>query len=417
MKAVVEMKTKDFDGFVAGMRAMADAATTGTGPTMKALVFGARPDPARAPAGADRRAREDAWQPCPFGLHEMEDARPIHPDWVVTRPILSGVCGSDTKLVLGEFEDGDIDNPMAAFSSLPHVPGHEVVAEVVASGAGGPGRRGRAAGGAQPVAELRPAWDLSPCARRAWAGDLNMCWSFTKGDISPGRPHRGGDRSAPGAWAELLATHSSMLFPVPEDISDDAAAVLADPFSVSFHAILRNPPPPAGRVVVFGAGALGLASVAILHALYPGVEVAVVARFPAQFDHGPRLRRLSWSSPTSPAWPWSRALAEWSGGVLHRAFDGLPMAQPGHIDVVYDSVAKPETLRGGRAGPGRTGPARLHRRGRPGSVGVDPGLLQGAHHRRVQRLRHGGVRGRPQARHRALPGPGGGGPDRPDLAW
>ena len=26
MRAVVEMKTKDFDGFVAGMRAMADAA-------------------------------------------------------------------------------------------------------------------------------------------------------------------------------------------------------------------------------------------------------------------------------------------------------------------------------------------------------------------------------------------------------
>ena len=68
----------------------------------------------------------------PFGLHEVDDARPIHPDWVVTRPILSGVCGSDAKLVLGDFHDGDIDNPMAAFSSLPHVPGHEVMAEVVA---------------------------------------------------------------------------------------------------------------------------------------------------------------------------------------------------------------------------------------------------------------------------------------------
>ena len=72
-----------------------------------------------------------SWPQLPFGLHHMEDAQPIHPDWVVTRPILSGVCGSDAKLVLGDFEDGDIDNPMAAFSSLPHVPGHEVVAEVV----------------------------------------------------------------------------------------------------------------------------------------------------------------------------------------------------------------------------------------------------------------------------------------------
>jgi len=176
-----------------------------------------------------------------------------------------------------------------------------------------------------------------PCV----AGDLNMCWSFTKGDISPG-VHIGVVTGAPGAWAELLATHSSMLFPVPDGISDEAA-VLSDPFSVSFHAIVRNPPPPNGKVVVFGAGALGLASVAILHALYPGVEVAVVARFPAQvakarqfgastvFAHEPRLALVE-------------SLAEWSGGVLHQALDGLPMAHPGHIDVVYDSVAKPETF-------------------------------------------------------------------------
>ena len=69
----------------------------------------------------------------PFGLHEIDDARLVRPDWVITRPILSGICGSDAKLVLGDFNTGDIDNPMAAFSSLPHVPGHEVVAEVAAS--------------------------------------------------------------------------------------------------------------------------------------------------------------------------------------------------------------------------------------------------------------------------------------------
>ena len=38
------------------------------------------------------------------------------------------------------------------------------------------------------------------------------------------------------------------------------------------------------------------------------------------------------------------ALAEWSGAVLHAPLDGLPVAHPGHIDVVYDSIAKAETL-------------------------------------------------------------------------
>jgi threonine dehydrogenase-like Zn-dependent dehydrogenase len=30
--------------------------------------------------------------------------------------------------------------------------------------------------------------------------------------------------------------------------------------------------------------------------------------------------------------------------VLHAAFDGLPVAKPGGIDVVYDTIARPETL-------------------------------------------------------------------------
>jgi threonine dehydrogenase-like Zn-dependent dehydrogenase len=168
-----------------------------------------------------------------------------------------------------------------------------------------------------------------------------MCWNFTEGDLGPG-VHVGVITGAPGAWAELLAAHDSMLIPVPDGISNEAA-VLADPFSVSFHAIVRHPPPPNGRVLVYGAGALGLTSVAILRTLYPEVEVGVVARFEAQrdmalqfgaakvFAHEPQLALVE-------------ELAEWSGAVLHLPLDGLPVTHPGHIDVVYDSIAKAETL-------------------------------------------------------------------------
>ncbi len=48
--------------------------------------------------------------------------------------------------------------------------------------------------------------------------------------------------------------------------------------------------------------------------------------------------------PHEPRLALVESLADWSGGVLHSAFDGLPMAHPGGIDVVYDSVAKPETF-------------------------------------------------------------------------
>ncbi len=306
---------------------------------MKALLFGAPPDPGEVrPTPSDEL--ETMLAGLPFGLHTVEDARLVRPDWVITRPILSGICGSDAKLVLGDFSTGDIDNPMAAFSSLPHVPGHEVVAEVVALGPEATGLDVGQRVVLNPWLTCGPRGIEPPCPPCA-AGDLSQCWSFTKGDLGPG-VHVGVTTRAPGAWAVLLAAHDSMLIPIPDAISNEAA-VLADPFSVSLHAIVRNPPPNGGRVLVYGAGALGLTSVAILRMLHPDVEVAVVARFEAQrdmalrfgatrvFEHEPHLALVE-------------ALAEWSGAVLHAPVGGLPMAHPGHIDVVYDTIAKAETL-------------------------------------------------------------------------
>lgn len=306
---------------------------------MKALVFGEPPSPDEArPEPADELERE--LLSLPFGLHVVDDARPLRPDWVVTRPILSGICGSDAKLVLGDFGEGDVDNPMSAFSSLPHVPGHEVVAEVVEVGPEAEGVEIGERVVLNPWLTCAPR-GIDPICPACEAGDLSLCWSFTKGAIGPG-VHVGVTTGAPGAWAELLAAHDSMLIAVPDAVPDELA-VLADPFAVSMHAVVRHPPPPGGRALVYGAGALGATTVAALRALYPETEIAVVARFDAQarfvshlgaskvVAHEPRLAVVE-------------ELASWSGAVLHTPFAGLPVAHPGHIDVVYDTVARPETL-------------------------------------------------------------------------
>jgi threonine dehydrogenase-like Zn-dependent dehydrogenase len=306
---------------------------------MKALLFGAPPASEEIrPSPADEL--ETMLTGLPFGLHDMDDARLVRPDWVITRPILSGICGSDAKLVLGDFSTGDMDNPMAAFSSLPHVPGHEVVAEVVAMGPAATGLDIGQRVVLNPWLSCGPR-GIEPKCPPCQTGDVNLCWNFTEGDLGPG-VHVGVITGAPGAWAELMAAHDSMLIPVPDGISNEAA-VLADPFSVSFHAIVRNPPPRGGRVLVYGAGALGLTSVAILHSLYPDVEIAVVARFGAQRDKALKFG-ASMVLSHEPRLALVEALADWSGAVLHTPFDGLPVAHPGHIDVVYDTVAKAETF-------------------------------------------------------------------------
>jgi threonine dehydrogenase-like Zn-dependent dehydrogenase len=284
---------------------------------MKALVFGVPPEPVEVP---------DAVARSPVGLREVPDPQPLHDDWVITRPRLTGICGSDSKQILLDFGEGDTDNAMAAFCSFPQVMGHEVVADVVALG---PAARGLEVGQRvvlNPWLSCGPRGIEPPCPA-CETGDYSLCWSFTDGDIKPGI-HTGVSADVTGGYAELMPAHDSMLFAVPELVPDE---------------LTRHPPPASGRALVYGAGSLGLCAVAILRALYPDVAVAVVARFGAQAElarrfgaervlaHEPRLAVIE-------------DLVAWGGGRLRQPLQGLPMAYPGAIDVVYDTVGKPETF-------------------------------------------------------------------------
>ena len=99
-------------------------------------------------------------------------------------------------------------------------------------------------------------------------------------------------------------------------------AVLGDPFAVSLHSVTRHPPPPGGKVLVYGGGALGSCATAIVRALYPDVEVMVVARFPAQAALARRL-----GATVVDPFPVEQLLEEaaaWSGGVLQKFDGGAP---------------------------------------------------------------------------------------------
>src|SRR4051795_4018818 len=99
---------------------------------MKALVFGVDTQPWEPPADAIGLARHLAITP--VALQDIADAKPLRPDWLVTKPLLTGICGSDSKQILLDFGEGDSDNAMSGFCSFPQVMGHEVVSEVVELG-------------------------------------------------------------------------------------------------------------------------------------------------------------------------------------------------------------------------------------------------------------------------------------------
>lgn len=308
---------------------------------MRALVFGVDPGfvpPTPTDASADPLLQGLA--ATPMALQEIPDPSLIGPDWVVLRTRLTGICGSDAKQVFMDVGGDATDFSMTAFISFPQVLGHEVVADVVEVGPAvervAPGDRvvlqcwlSCAPRGIDPV--------CPPCA----AGDLAQCWSFTDGRLAPGI-HTGNSRDATGGFAELLPAHQSQVIPVPAGVPDETA-VLADPFAVSLHAITRHPPPAHGRALVWGGGALGLTSVAILRALHPDVEVAAVVRHPAQQRLAAHLGAHVVDSEQDPE-AIVVALADWSGGRLHRPWAGLPITHPGHVDVAYDTIGAPRTL-------------------------------------------------------------------------
>jgi threonine dehydrogenase-like Zn-dependent dehydrogenase len=304
---------------------------------MQALVFGVEPEAVRAPT--DATPLQLALANTPMRLMTVDDPRFLLPDWVVCKPRLVGICGSDAKQVFMDWGEMSPDNPMIDFSSFPHILGHEVIADVVALG---PQAEGLEVGDRvvlNPWLSCTPR-GVSPLCPACTAGDLSLCWNFRAPPIAPGI-HSGTSRDASGGYATLMPAHDTMLFRVPDAIPDELA-VFADPFAVSLHAVTRHAPPPGGRVLVYGAGALGSCAVAILRALHPDVEVGVVARFAVQAQLARALgaARVFAHEPLTAL---IEEIAAWSGGVLHGQHE-LPMAYPGGVDVVYDTVSKRESL-------------------------------------------------------------------------
>ena len=101
---------------------------------MKALLWGVDAEAWPAPPGYEDNALVNNLTVTPMRLMDVPDPGFLRPDWTVVKPILAGICGSDSKMSLLDFGDEDTDNAMAGLCSVPQVMGHEVVGTVAAVG-------------------------------------------------------------------------------------------------------------------------------------------------------------------------------------------------------------------------------------------------------------------------------------------
>ena len=158
------------------------------------------------------------------------------PGEVLVRTLVTGVCGSDVHAA----------HERHPFISLPYRPGHEAVGVVEATGAevsgGRPGQR-------VVVVPYLPCWACKMCR----TGRENLCENLSF--FGCGYPQ--------GGMAEFFTLPAGRLYPVPDDMTDETAALI-EPLSTPVHAV-RLAGDVAGRTVaILGAGTIGLFTLAVL---------------------------------------------------------------------------------------------------------------------------------------------------------
>ena len=158
----------------------------------------------------------------------------------------AGICGSDLH--------------MLSWGPMPVTLGHEIAGHL---------------DDGTPVA----VWPLVPCGRcdRCAAAEVTQCRRAVTQSYGIGRD---------GGMADEMVVEESCVVPLPDGL-DVAHGALVEPIACSLHALRRAGLRGDERVAVVGAGAIGLAAIAVARA--SGSVVDVAGRHDAQREAAARI--------------------------------------------------------------------------------------------------------------------------------
>ncbi|MBW3533832.1 MAG: alcohol dehydrogenase catalytic domain-containing protein [Gemmatimonadetes bacterium] len=281
-------------------------------------------------------------RPSGVALREMEPPPLPGPRWVRLEVLLGGICGTDIGNLTYSASPA-----MEPFGSFPSVPGHEILARVVETGAG---VRGIEAGQRVVVdpmvgCEVRGVPEGERCAS-CRAGLPSTC-AFA-GEAGPqtvaGEPMAPGvtigyHRSLPGGWGEAMVAHESQIHAV-DDALDDRAAVLIEPLAVGMHAVLNARPRAGEPVLVIGSGPIALATVWALRA--SGFEGELMAQMKRRHESD-LARRLGASDVVSPGDEARDALVA-TGAQAYMPLVGPEVYAGGGFPLIFDCVGSGVSL-------------------------------------------------------------------------
>lgn len=236
----------------------------------------------------------------PIDLPEPE----LLPGHALLEVVACGVCYSDVKTAEGRM-------PFSADLRLPHVPGHEICARVVAIDPPG----------AIECGTHVVVHHYSPCGLCAAcrAGEESLCSSL----------HGWIGFTHPGGFEERLVVPIDRLFTVPEGVDPVHAAPLTCAIGTAYRSVVSRGGVQAGaRVLVIGLGGVGIHTVQVARAC--GAQVLGLDPSPTAVDAAGEVGVPSLCADRPDV-------------------SELRDALGGHADVVVDNVGQGHTLALGAA--------------------------------------------------------------------
>lgn len=260
---------------------------------------------------------------------EVPEPKLPEENWLKVKNKSCGICGTDIHFIFMKMD------PKCFPAALPGIKrkflGHELVGEVVEKGDGVDGF----SLGDRVV--MRIEWpscfqmEIKPLCSQCADGNYMLCENI--GKKKPLEINSG------GGFSPYMIMHKTQPFKVPDHLSDDEA-LLIEPAASALHGVMKSPPKPNEKILIIGAGTIGLLSTAIAKSLCPQAQIHCLARHPFQGDAAKKMGADHvWIKEDSIY----DKIAEKTGGRHFSGYFGNEIVIGGY-DVIYDTVGNDQSI-------------------------------------------------------------------------